>query len=369
MLVRARKSSACNNGTHGDLACKSYVERTIWDGDQILIEKRMDGASGLSSGALDYGSGGSSEAWGEVLSVHAHGIDQPVAVRKLGATTLVPHANWMGDYEIGTTANGTVTSSCNGASNCPLILWPGSRQTVDGQLVSHSAINTWWGSLITEKTDPSGYKYMRNRYYNPQTGQFTQQDPIGLAGGVNLYGYAGGDPVNFSDPFGLDCRVSATGQPCPRPSLSETFGPLLTRIGKALVAEIGTLTGLGGCGGDVNGQAVICGTPPLIMPSPSGAASTLSRGSRFPTDAGQLRHIFRRAEGHVADTPGNRRLFQQVADNTGNYVGTDRFGNSWAAQTLQDGRQVWVQTRNGVIRNGGINDAPRGFDPERGLAR
>lgn len=28
-------------------------------------------------------------------------------------------------------------------------------------------------------------------------------DPIGLAGGANLYGFAAGDPVNFSDPFGL----------------------------------------------------------------------------------------------------------------------------------------------------------------------
>lgn len=26
---------------------------------------------------------------------------------------------------------------------------------------------------------------------------------MGLAGGLNLYGFAGGDPVNFSDPFGL----------------------------------------------------------------------------------------------------------------------------------------------------------------------
>ena len=33
--------------------------------------------------------------------------------------------------------------------------------------------------------------------------QFTQQDPIGIAGGLNLYGYANGDPINFSDPFGL----------------------------------------------------------------------------------------------------------------------------------------------------------------------
>jgi len=44
---------------------------------------------------------------------------------------------------------------------------------------------------------------MRNRYYDPATGQFTQEDPIGIAGGLNLYGFAGGDPVNFSDPFGL----------------------------------------------------------------------------------------------------------------------------------------------------------------------
>jgi hypothetical protein len=34
-------------------------------------------------------------------------------------------------------------------------------------------------------------------------GLSTQEDPIGLAGGLNLYGYAGGDPINSSDPYGL----------------------------------------------------------------------------------------------------------------------------------------------------------------------
>ena len=45
--------------------------------------------------------------------------------------------------------------------------------------------------------------YMRNRYYDPATGQFTQPDPIGLAEGLNSYGFAAGDPVGYWDPMGL----------------------------------------------------------------------------------------------------------------------------------------------------------------------
>jgi murein DD-endopeptidase MepM/ murein hydrolase activator NlpD len=60
--------------------------------------------------------------------------------------------------------------------------------------------------------------HMRNRYYDPNSGRFTQEDPIGLAGGLNLYGFANGDPINFSDPFGL-CPV---GEKCRR----YTFGHL-----------------------------------------------------------------------------------------------------------------------------------------------
>jgi RHS repeat-associated protein len=48
-----------------------------------------------------------------------------------------------------------------------------------------------------------GFVYLRNRWYDPQTGRFLTQDPIGLAGGVNLYSYAGNNPVAYTDPFGL----------------------------------------------------------------------------------------------------------------------------------------------------------------------
>ena len=45
--------------------------------------------------------------------------------------------------------------------------------------------------------------YMRNRYFNPGTDTFTQSDPIGIAGGLNTYGFAAGDPILQRDPFGL----------------------------------------------------------------------------------------------------------------------------------------------------------------------
>jgi RHS repeat-associated protein len=52
-----------------------------------------------------------------------------------------------------------------------------------------------------------GFVYLRNRWYDPKTGRFLTQDPIGLAGGVNLYAYAGDNPLAYSDPFGLTVTV------------------------------------------------------------------------------------------------------------------------------------------------------------------
>jgi RHS repeat-associated protein len=62
----------------------------------------------------------------------------------------------------------------------------------------------WHGTLLEDKRESAvGLTYRRNRYYDHINGRFTQEDPIGLAGGFNLYGFATVDPVNFSDPFGL----------------------------------------------------------------------------------------------------------------------------------------------------------------------
>ncbi len=57
----------------------------------------------------------------------------------------------------------------------------------------------------------TGLYYFRARYYDPLTGGFLSEDPIGLQGGLNPYAYAGGNPVDLRDPGGLDMT---TEDPC-----------------------------------------------------------------------------------------------------------------------------------------------------------
>ncbi|ABM33903.1 RHS repeat-associated core domain-containing protein [Paracidovorax citrulli] len=56
----------------------------------------------------------------------------------------------------------------------------------------------------------TGLHYNTFRYYDPDIGRFISQDPIGLAGGVNLYQYAP-NPIYWADPLGL-CRFGKFGQ-------------------------------------------------------------------------------------------------------------------------------------------------------------
>lgn len=46
--------------------------------------------------------------------------------------------------------------------------------------------------------------HMRARAYDPSIGRFVSADPIGFAAGTNFYTYASGDPINRTDPTGLD---------------------------------------------------------------------------------------------------------------------------------------------------------------------
>ena len=72
------------------------------------------------------------------------------------------------------------------------------------------------------------YNYMRN--FSPRLGRYIEADPIGLAGGLNIYIYAFNSPQQFIDPLGLDVSV------CYYPDAAAGFG----HIGFGLLGANGT---------------------------------------------------------------------------------------------------------------------------------
>jgi RHS repeat-associated protein len=77
----------------------------------------------------------------------------------------------------------------------------GERRTLSGDPAI--AENITKGYTGHDFHPESGLVLTRFRAYDPATARWLSPDPIEEAGGLNLYGYVGGDPVNYDDPLGL----------------------------------------------------------------------------------------------------------------------------------------------------------------------
>ncbi|MFN2375668.1 MAG: RHS repeat-associated core domain-containing protein, partial [Candidatus Binatia bacterium] len=76
-----------------------------------------------------------------------------------------------------------------------------------------------------EWDEESGLYYYRARYYDPASGRFLSEDPIGFSGGdANLYRYAGNNPVNWTDPSG---QTLVVGLPWALPVLIDALASAL----------------------------------------------------------------------------------------------------------------------------------------------
>ncbi len=68
----------------------------------------------------------------------------------------------------------------------------------------------------------TGFYLTWYRPYQPQTGRWLSRDPIGVAGGINLYAYVEGNPISKIDPLGLEAIFPA---PVAFPAIPAWLGP------------------------------------------------------------------------------------------------------------------------------------------------
>lgn len=238
--------TGCGGPPPATIECYTpVVRRVVWDGSQEITEisapadttnlatEELDGSFPLQAFQAGVGLsyGDPNPHYGRVVYSPGLAVDQPLSVTRYeyrdlpasGATSLTwPRFTLMvfwdyrgapayGLFSDGAWAKpftlGAGQTTCPNPGNqttqrCVLFQWPMAQSAYDRNRGKIS-FPVWHGSILRNKTNGTGHEYHRNRVYDGTTGRFTQEDPAGLAAGLNAYGFANGDPVNFADPFGL----------------------------------------------------------------------------------------------------------------------------------------------------------------------
>lgn len=149
----------------------------LWDGDHLLAELNAS-----SQRVSEY--------------VYEPGIDNPVAL--VTGATAIAATRYFEEDELGN----VVGVFQSGVSQTIRYDARGRIEEITGVLADTNRLR--WKGLVWEG-DVAQLYYVRNRWYDPETGRFMTEDPIGLLGGPNVYAFGGNDPINAADPFGLHC--------------------------------------------------------------------------------------------------------------------------------------------------------------------
>ena len=149
ILTRDRTDQLCTSSS----GCVSFVERVIWDGNQILEEKRASGGNTDAVAVLESETGaggtGTPQFYGSATYVHGAGIDKPLEVVHNDANIITTYDTWRGIPDQGSSFTGT-SNSCNSWTGCTAgpngqldIDWKSQKTYTFKGLVGSSPRRTW----------------------------------------------------------------------------------------------------------------------------------------------------------------------------------------------------------------------------------
>jgi len=127
----------------------------------------------------------------------------------------------------------------------------------------------------------TGLNYNYFRDYDPATGRYIESDPIGLKGGISTYAYAGGDPLRYIDPSGLDYWVES-GLP------TEGGGTLHQSV---CVGKRGTSNRFCISFGIDKDPGCLMGCNGAVYQDKSGEGTLINSGTSTPKEDADIRHL------------------------------------------------------------------------------
>jgi RHS repeat-associated protein len=211
--------------------------------------------------------------------------------------------------------------------------------------------------------------YMRNRWYEPKTGRFLSEDPIGIAGGLNQYLYSGDDPINGSDPVGTCSYITETNE---YPSGAVVSFLVSVDCGDELSGLISSVRspGLGGPGSE-GGEGGVPGSPAVANLGTQGNAcwgAFVKLTVNVLVDASALTGI---GEGAFLVAKGVGRLAAGALLNTAARsaatYGFDVAGRQAFLGTVASGARAFAELGADQITQGGLR-AAEAYGPEATLA-
>lgn len=190
---------AANGGTVASYAYDPFgrrISKMVNGNSTTFIYDGQDIAASISNGAVTY-------------FIHGPGVDEHLALFQ--GTPYFYHTDGLGSVTRITDVSQSIVQSYS--------------YTSFGTPTPATGFQQPYIYTAREYDGETGLYYYRARYYDPIDGRFISRDPIGLAGGINQYAYVSNDPVNATDPSGLDAitdrlkEIDTAGLEAPNPFL------------------------------------------------------------------------------------------------------------------------------------------------------